>query len=62
MKLVDKLESCLDTKPAFRTDCDILTLVSTQSRAQKSSTINAFMNGLVRVDFNPNTLCAARGI
>ena len=47
---------------AFRTDCDALTLVSTQSRAQKASTIGAFINGLVGVDCNLDILCATSGV
>ena len=62
IKLVDKLESYLDTEPALCTDCDVLTLVGTQSRAQKASTINGFINGFVGVDCNPDILCATSGV
>ena len=62
MKLVDKLESYLDTEPALRTDCDVLTLVGTQSRAQKASTINGFINGFDGVECNPDILCATSGV
>ena len=62
MKLVDKLESYLDTEHALRTDCNVLTLVGTQSRAQKAATINGFINGFDGVDCNPDILCATSGV
>ena len=63
IKLVEKLESYLDTEPTLRTDCDVLTLVGTQSRAQKASTINGLINGFVGVNCNPDILlCATSGV
>ena len=62
VKLGEKLELCLDSEPAFRTYSDVLTLVGTQSRAQKASTINAFINGLVVVDCNPDIAHAVSGV
>ena len=62
IKLVEKLEPYIDTEPALRTDCNVLTLVGTQTIAQKASTINGFINGFVKVDCNPDILCTTSGV
>ena len=42
-------------------NCDVLTLEGTKLRAQKSFTIDALINGLVEVDYNPHVVCKASG-
>ena len=42
---------------SYYANYDVLTLIGTKLREQKSSTINTFINGLVGVDCNTNILC-----
>ena len=59
---MDKLETYLNTEPALRTNCDVLTLVGTPTREQKAEKINCFINGIPGVECNPNILCATSGV
>ena len=55
LKLVKKLENYLDGDNKFE-DIDILTLVGTQTRAEKAAIINQFVNGRERLGPNMNIL------
>ena len=61
MKLVDKLETYLDGDEKFE-KIDVLTLVGTQTRAEKVAKIKRFLNGSERSGSNMNILCATSGV
>ena len=55
--LVKKLENYLDDDNKFE-EIDILTLVGTQTRAEKAAIINRFVNGREGLGPNMNIICA----
>ena len=59
--LVKKLENYLDDDNKFE-EIDILTLVGTQTRAEKAAIINRFVNGRERLSPNMNILCTTSGV
>ena len=61
LTLVDKLEHYLDGDDGLQ-DIDILTLVGTQTRAQKAATIDIFINGREHLEYKMNILCATSGV
>ena len=61
LKLVDKLENYLDGDNKFE-EIDVLTLVGTQTRAEKAAIINRFVNGREALGLNMNILCATSGV
>ena len=61
LKLVDKLETYLDSDEKFD-EIDVLTLVGTQTRAEKAAKINRFVNGSEIAGSKMNILCATSGV
>ena len=59
LTLVDKLENYLDGDDGLQ-DIDILTLVGTQTRAQKAATIDIFINVREHLEYKMNIICATR--
>ena len=59
--LVEKLENYFDGNGDLQA-CDMMTLVGTQTRAQKASTINVFVNGSDISEYNLDILCATSGV
>ena len=61
LTLVETLENYLDGDNKFE-EIDILTLVGTQTRAEKAATINIFVNWREELGTNMNILCATSGV
>ena len=61
MKLVKKLENYLDGDNKFE-EINVLTLVGTQTRAEKAAIINRFVNGREALGKRMNILCATSGV
>ena len=58
---VEKLENYFDGDDNLQA-CDVMTLVGTQTRAQKASIINAFINNSDKLEYNLDVLCATSGV
>ena len=61
MKLVENLENYLDADNKFE-EINVLTLVGTQTRAEKAAIINGFVNGREALEKRMNILCATSGV
>ena len=59
--LIEKLENYFDGDDDLQA-CDVLTLVGTQTRAQKATTTNVFINGSDELEYNLDVLCATSGV
>ena len=61
LKLVENLENYLDADNKFE-EINVLTLVGTQTRAEKAAIINGFVNGREALEKRMNILCATSGV
>ena len=60
--LVKNLENYFDGDDDLQACDDVMTLVGTQTSAQKASTINVFINGSDKLEYNLDVLCATSGV
>ena len=58
---VEKLENYFDGDDNLQA-CDVMTLVGTQTRAQKASIINVFINKSDELEYNLDVLYATSGV